>query len=194
MTLVCDRMEASRRGAGNTADGSNPEIAYTIGGLAMSLPSNYTGKVARGAASELLASAHLMAQGYHVFRALAASCPCDLIAWRADEPALRVEVKTGNPVRSTLPAPSNDEWDLLLVVHSDGLIVSLRNKGSLAQLKQDYWDIVAPGYAPHGTQTHCKRGHEFTPETTYRAPGNGSRSCRVCASTLYAERQRRATR
>lgn len=34
---ICDN-ETSRRGAGHTADGSNPEIAYTIGGLRVSVP------------------------------------------------------------------------------------------------------------------------------------------------------------
>jgi hypothetical protein len=29
-------------------------------------------------------------------------------------------------------------------------------------------------------KTHCKRGHEFTPESTYINPGNGSRHCRIC--------------
>lgn len=37
-------------------------------------------------------------------------------------------------------------------------------------------------------QTHCKRGHEFTPENTYRIPGRPSpRTCRECAK----ERSRR---
>lgn len=32
---------------------------------------------------------------------------------------------------------------------------------------------------PH--KTHCKRGHEFTPENTWWPPsGNGSRHCRTC--------------
>jgi hypothetical protein len=29
-------------------------------------------------------------------------------------------------------------------------------------------------------KTHCKRGHEYTPENTYR-PSNGQRVCRACA-------------
>lgn len=29
--------------------------------------------------------------------------------------------------------------------------------------------------------THCKRGHEFTPENTYIEKGNGSRHCKECA-------------
>jgi hypothetical protein len=29
-------------------------------------------------------------------------------------------------------------------------------------------------------QTHCIRGHEFTPENTYQSPGSGFRACRAC--------------
>lgn len=36
--------------------------------------------------------------------------------------------------------------------------------------------------------THCRRGHEWKPETTYIAPGNGHRRCNVC----FAEVQKRA--
>jgi len=39
----------------------------------------------------------------------------------------------------------------------------------------------------HASQTHCKRGHEFTAENTYRVPPhkglpNGGRSCRTCSN------------
>lgn len=30
--------------------------------------------------------------------------------------------------------------------------------------------------------THCKRGHEFTPENTYWQPGDGRRRCVTCKS------------
>lgn len=41
--------------------------------------------------------------------------------------------------------------------------------------------------AAHSAQTHCKRGHEFTPENTYL--WRGGRSCRTCV--LERSRQRR---
>lgn len=37
-------------------------------------------------------------------------------------------------------------------------------------------------------KTHCKRGHEFTPETTYFQP-NGGKRCRVC-QRAYERAQR----
>jgi hypothetical protein len=37
-------------------------------------------------------------------------------------------------------------------------------------------------------QTHCKRGHEFTPENTKRKPG-GRRECRACSRRLQNERR-----
>jgi hypothetical protein len=45
--------------------------------------------------------------------------------------------------------------------------------------------------ARRAAQTHCQRGHEFTPENTYRKPGRSnrpheSRECRTCRR----ERQR----
>lgn len=47
-----------------------------------------------GALSEMLVGADLMSRGYHVFRALSPSCPCDLIAL-LDDTSIRVEVRTG---------------------------------------------------------------------------------------------------
>lgn len=41
-------------------------------------------------------------------------------------------------------------------------------------------DIVALGRHVHGSKTHCKRQHEFTPENTYINPTTGGRTCRQC--------------
>jgi hypothetical protein len=35
------------------------------------------------------------------------------------------------------------------------------------------------GVAPRGSRTHCKHGHEFTPDNTYTNP-RGHRHCRTC--------------
>lgn len=40
----------------------------------------------------------------------------------------------------------------------------------------------------YSTRTHCKRGHEFTPENT-KLLRSGSRSCRACASMRYRPKE-----
>lgn len=46
----------------------------------------------------------------------------------------------------------------------------------------------------NGMKTHCKRGHEFTPENTYKIKNknreNPSRMCRTCQNALRRERNR----
>lgn len=45
-------------------------------------------------------------------------------------------------------------------------------------------EVAAARIARKGnyTKTHCKWGHEFTPENTYIHPTRGTRHCRVCAA------------
>lgn len=45
-------------------------------------------------------------------------------------------------------------------------------------------------WAQKARQTHCKYGHEFTPENTYRRGDTGSRMCRKCH--MLKERVRKA--
>lgn len=40
-------------------------------------------------------------------------------------------------------------------------------------------------------QTHCKNGHEFTPENCYMRLGRGRRACRACAQASYRRRMDR---
>lgn len=44
--------------------------------------------------------------------------------------------------------------------------------------------------AVNARKTHCKRGHEFTPDNTYRT-GRGGRGCRTCKREYERDRQRR---
>jgi hypothetical protein len=39
--------------------------------------------------------------------------------------------------------------------------------------------------------SHCKRGHEFTPENTYTKPSDGNRACRTCLKVREAARTKR---
>jgi hypothetical protein len=45
--------------------------------------------------------------------------------------------------------------------------------------------------AQHARQTHCKRGHEFTPENTYRRPKGNGRMCKTCHREREAARKTR---
>lgn len=51
------------------------------------------------------------------------------------------------------------------------------------------------GEGMRGSQTHCKHGHEFTPENTYIRADGVSRACRICARERDRKRwaKRRAT-
>ena len=45
-------------------------------------------------------------------------------------------------------------------------------------------DMNRKGRNPRASQTHCKRGHKFTPENTYRTK-SGSRGCETCWKILF---------
>lgn len=47
--------------------------------------------------------------------------------------------------------------------------------------KQNMEDCSAKGRADGQWKTHCWRGHEYTPENTYIAPGGRLRHCKVCS-------------
>jgi hypothetical protein len=84
----------------------------------------WTSRSGKGAASELIASVHLLRQGYHVYRSMAGTAPFDLVAYR-DGVLLRVEVKSatmkpGNDrYAPCFTWPANEDWDLLLVADDE---------------------------------------------------------------------------
>jgi hypothetical protein len=62
---------------------------------------------------------------------------------------------------------------------------------------ENMYDRVAHGNHPHAGKTHCKRGHEFTPENTYVIPASGSRQCLTCRRLIQRPKynaKRRAAR
>ena len=50
-------------------------------------------------------------------------------------------------------------------------------------------DTVTHGRHRNASKTHCKHGHEFTPENTYIIPTSGSRRCRTCKSEADTRRR-----
>ena len=107
----------------------------------------YPTSVVRGAASELLASAHLMSLGYHVFRALAANCPFDLFAYKDGE-TLRVEVKSStyrpdDRYNPSFPKPRNDEWDILAIVTHCGTVSLIPFSPDFDAIKDAYFEALA---------------------------------------------------
>ncbi len=64
-----------------------------------------------------------MQRGYHVFRALSAACPCDLLAFNGDDRPIRIEVKTGyrrgDKTLASAPTRHGQVFDVLAVVAPD---------------------------------------------------------------------------
>ena len=54
-------------------------------------------------------------------------------------------------------------------------------------------DMVRNGEHNHARKTHCKRGHEFTPENTLRIRGSNRRTCRTCKNASARARNRGMT-
>ena len=79
-----------------------------------------------GAVAELLTSADLLRRGYHVFRSVSPSCPCDLIIWKDGTAFHRIEVRTGFYSSSGINAPVSPKdagrFDVLAVVSRDGQV------------------------------------------------------------------------
>lgn len=52
-------------------------------------------------------------------------------------------------------------------------------------------DCVRHGTHPNASKTHCKRGHEFTPENTFNKTRGNGRECRACVKALGPARHAR---
>ena len=80
-----------------------------------------------GAIGELEVCADLLKKGFSVFRAVSASCSCDLAVLK-DHQLIRVEVTTGyrNPAKDRMYYPKKDtsKFDVLAVSLPDGIYYS----------------------------------------------------------------------
>jgi len=78
-----------------------------------------------GAIGELMVASDLMQRGYHVFRALSPNAPCDIVAFRAAESPIKIEVKTGSRrPDGTLAYPNPQHpFDVLAVALVGGEVV-----------------------------------------------------------------------
>lgn len=90
-----------------------------VTGQVLGFQENFTSTGSKGAFGELLVSADLLKQGFHVFRSVSPNCPCDLIAMDFMGRVSRVEVKTSKP--SVLEVAGKS--DIVAVVDSDTLEV-----------------------------------------------------------------------
>ncbi|KDE14258.1 hypothetical protein N505_0105420 [Rhodococcus aetherivorans] len=59
---------------------------------------------------------------------------------------------------------------------------------------ENFLDTVEHGMHNNASKTHCKWGHEFTPENTIPNSGGRNRACRTCARNRGAEWARRKRR
>lgn len=130
-----------------------------------------------GAASELRACAELMRLGHHVYRCESPNAPFDLAAYK-DGVCKRVEVKTMTEPKGTLAPtfafPTNDEWDLLIVVAEDRIFIF--EAGVTAERARD--DLrAAYGFAP------TRKERDLTPCGSFAAyERHGRRGERACAT------------
>lgn len=90
--------------------------------------------------------------------------------------------------------PHRFAYELVVGPVPEGLVLDhlCRNKGCCnpahVEPVTQKVNVHRAGGAP---KTHCKRGHEWTPENT-RITRNGTRNCRACAA--FRERQKRVAR
>lgn len=82
-----------------------------------------------GAIHELKVACDLMQSGFQVFRALSASCDCDLAVLCGNK-LIRVEVTTGYSTRSgrvTYNIHKSENFDVMAVVHKGGILYAPEN-------------------------------------------------------------------
>jgi hypothetical protein len=82
--------------------------------------------------------------------------------------------------------PTHEQWQCAATKHPTS---------STVQWHFGTWNVAieAAGFQPRRKgwperYSHCKRGHEFTPENTYTR--NGERRCRICSNAAHRKRKK----
>lgn len=111
-----------------------------------------------------------------------------------------IPIDTGEPeLRWRITAASRFAWELangpipsgLEVMHSCDNPPCVRlSHLSLGTHTDNMRDKMRKGRDYWGTQTHCKRGHEFTPENTGQRRDHPGRICKACKAALLRESRR----
>ena len=90
----------------------------------------YMPPTTKGAIAELKTCADLLKKGYHVFKAVSPSCPCDLVIWDGDNTIELVEVKSvvrdkkGGVVKPGFSLEKGEKHTVLaMVIHAEDKIV-----------------------------------------------------------------------
>lgn len=65
-----------------------------------------------------------------------------------------------------------------------------REQARLIQFRIDYGDTARE---PHRLDTHCRNGHEYTPDSIWARP-DGTRGCKVCRRAREAREYREGKR
>lgn len=116
---TCEKDFETRRSGQKYCSAACRPTGYTR--LAEKLPTATTGAI-----SELKVAADLLGRGYEVFRALSASCSCDL-AILGDGKLVRVEVRTGyklknGKIQCSLTPHDQGRHDILAICLSDQIV------------------------------------------------------------------------
>ena len=127
------------------------------------------------------------------------------VTWRLKSRIIKPRMQNGYPTVTLSKDGIHDHWRvhrLMLVAFvgpcpegMEGLHANdIRTDNRLENLRwgtrsDNMQDALRNGTHPTGSKTHCKRGHEFTPENTGRQ-SKGGRFCRQCARDYGRERAR----
>jgi hypothetical protein len=189
MLLTCDN-ETSPRGAGNTAEGSDPPVRYERKGAGVSLPTEEEWRPVQGYEDRYevssLGRVRSLTTRFHPGRVRR------VYPSAAGYLAVTLSRDNRNAIhyvhRLVASAFCEREPHHPLVRHLDGdPSNNVASNLAWGTPEENGLDMVGHGRSPWANKTHCVNEHEYTPENTYWRSGGSRRDCRTCVN----ERSRR---